>query len=339
MLNEGMMEDVVGKKYTGVIGRRYDPQWPGGKGMIDLHELDKPILKEQHPWWLISRDEEWDPHHEKDWEHYKWFPKKNGWCISLVESWPYDDDWGSGLAFARWLPSPIQPYMKFIARSRIAREHWNTSKINGPVTGFTMTNGGKEYVNAIEKVANLSGGAETYDGHTHLISKFKHGSYTGLRNMRTEQVTGPMYLTEAAQDLLLWHQGQFLHHMYHHHAYRSPEALYDDISKHFIKIVKTSLPDRYYEITVGELEQVDTQFEMFCQVFALRLSKNLQAMEHQHWSAERYGNQPEIVVPGYKSKTGTLEPEEYGKFEDPHTFLKDHQSGIASPVDTPWEHI
>lgn len=335
-------DEQFGKKYTGLVGRRYSKQYPNGRGLIDVDELDKPILEEMPPFYYISRDTDWDAHHEDEWEEYKWFPKVSGWACSIVEAAPYDDLPGSDLRFARWLPSIVQPYMKYLKKSRIFREHWSTYRAD--TQGDFLNNNSKNYVADIRDIQTDPDDSDLDTGGTGRHATFHESPPRSGRSARRwllSEITNPLRLSEAGQDILLWKQGQFIYNMFHHKGHNTPHELFQNIVGHFYKLIKTDLPDRYKDISMGELDDVDGHFDVFCQVFEYRLHLNLKAMEEQRWSEMRYGNQPEIITPGYKSKNGdgAIGEHDYGYFTEPERFLKDHQDDKNSHVATPWDHI
>ena len=322
VINEATWEDKIANKYTGVIGRRYTEQHPKGRGMVDVDELDKPIMQEVGPFYYISRDTEWDGHYEEDFAGYKWFPKTSGWAIALREAYPYEDIAGSGLRFARWLPNNVQPYMKYMTKSRIFQEYWSTY----PGQVGDMGNIGKLYAIDTQRLLEPDGRMNSSWGKSY---RFNY-----------EDLVDPLSLKEVEQDLLLWYQGQFIYNMFHHSKHTDPADMFQEIVNHFFGMIKSGLPDRYKGVNMGSLDKIESHFDMFTQVFHYRLTLNLKAMEDKRWSSMKYGNQPRSVTPGYKSTSGEgIDENDYPYFEDPERFMKDHQTNKSSHVDNPWDHI
>jgi hypothetical protein len=338
------MDDIIGKKYRGILGRIIDKDHPDGHGMIDLYDYDENIESKDsdRPFIYLKRSKQYDPYLPEANPDVKNYPKEGGWAMYIHEGDTYDGT--ISIDAARWLPNALQPYMSLLVKSRLFTEFWHSSN---------------EWENAHPGVEWRKGDTgfmhQIYDetGSPKPVKSILGNS--GIEFHPDPEVLGDPIrrLNELQQDLLIWFQGQFLYNMYLHPSHTHSFQVADHLINSFFSKIRKGLPERFGthahggQLKAGEITDVEKVFEVWVIVWQYRLYKNIHALRDGHWSKMTYGDQTHVSVPGYKStqwsdENAKWEPEE-DDLDNERNFLKKHLQDTSdnriSAVDTPWEHI
>jgi hypothetical protein len=226
--------------YDGVVGRSYNFT-NSGNGAMDIDSIPEhsPGPKQQvGPFIYIERDPGYDTY-DDSYKWKSWFPEKEGWAILLKEGYPYDERGLSSERFARWLPVPLQRYMKMLVKTSLFIELWSMNT---------------DYTNSIEEVL---GGT--------------HGVLDGF-NITSLELTWPLLrANQMEQDVLIFLLGQYIESIFHHPKYIEPLKLASKIETHLYSMIRAGLPDKFSEMKVPEINNILNYFKGFAEVFEDRL--------------------------------------------------------------------